>query len=118
MRYSTKPREIRYVKGYGFLSFAENISKNLSYKYGQKLVDSDKKSATDALKTASKRAIQKTAETIGDLVGNKIADKITSFSKNQQKICKMMSCNQIKKIMKYQKKDKYLQKKDNKLLMN
>ena len=37
-----------------------------------------KKSATDAIKTASKRAIQKTAEATGDLVGNKIADKITA----------------------------------------
>ena len=35
----------------------------------------------DAIKTASKRAIQKTAETTGDLIGNKIADKITSVSK-------------------------------------
>ena len=33
------------------------------------------KSATDAIKTTSKRAIQKTAEATGDLVGNKIADK-------------------------------------------
>ena len=32
-------------------------------------------------KTASKRAIQKTAEATGDLIGNKLADKITSFSK-------------------------------------
>ena len=40
-----------------------------------------KKCATDALKTASKRAIQKTAEGIGELVGNKIADKIPSISK-------------------------------------
>ena len=48
-------------------------------KHGQKLVDTSKKSATDAFKTASKRAIQKTAEATGDLVGNKIADKITSI---------------------------------------
>ena len=40
-----------------------------------------KKCATDGIKTASKRAIQKTAEATGDLVGNKIADKITSASK-------------------------------------
>ena len=40
-----------------------------------------KKSTTDAIKTTSKRAIQKTAEAIGDLIGNKIADKITSVSK-------------------------------------
>ena len=30
-----------------------------------------------------KRAIQKTAEATGDLIGNKIADKITSFSKKK-----------------------------------
>ena len=81
MRYSIEPRERRYVKGYGFLSFAKNIGRNLSNKYDQKLVDTAKKSATDALKIASKRAIQKTAEATGDLVGNKIGDKITSYSK-------------------------------------
>ena len=37
----------------------------------------------DATKTTSKRAIQKTAETTGNLVGNKIADKITSLSKKK-----------------------------------
>ena len=34
------------------------------------------------LKTASKRAIQTTAEATGDLISNKISDKITSVSKN------------------------------------
>ena len=63
------------------LSFAKNICRNLSNKYSQKLVDTAKKSEIDALKIASKRAIQKTAEATGDLVGNKIADKITSYSK-------------------------------------
>ena len=65
MRYSIEPRERRYVKGYGFLSFARNIgtheakvAKNMSNKYCQKLADTAKKSATDAIKTASKRAIQ------------------------------------------------------------
>ena len=57
MRYSIEPRERRYVKGYGFSSCTKNIGKNLSNKYGQKLVDSAKKSATDALKSASKRVI-------------------------------------------------------------
>ena len=73
-------REI-YVKGYGFLSFAKNMGKSLSNKYGQKLLDSAKKSLTDVIKTASKRAIQKTAEATGDLIGNKIADNMTSVSK-------------------------------------
>ena len=88
MRYSIEPRKRRYVKGYGFFSFARNlgtyatkVAKNLNSKYGQKLADSAKKSATDAFKIASKRAIQKAAEATGDLVGNTIANKITSIKK-------------------------------------
>ena len=83
MRYSIEPRDRIYVKGYGFLSFAKNMGKSLSNKCGQKLLDSAKKSTTDAIKTASKRAIQKTAEATGDLIGNKIVDKITSVSKKK-----------------------------------
>ena len=41
----------------------------------KKLVDTAKKSVTDAIKTASRRAIQKTAEATGDLVGNKLLIK-------------------------------------------
>ena len=86
MRQSIEPRDRIYVKGYGFLSFAKNMGKSLSSKYGQKLFDIAKKSTTDAIKTASKRAIQKTAEATGDLIGNKIADKITSVSKKKPAI--------------------------------
>ena len=57
------------------------MSKILSSKYSQKLLDHAKQSATDALKTSLKRAIQKTAEATGDLIGIKIADKITRSSK-------------------------------------
>ena len=85
MRYATEPRDRMYEKGYGFLSFAKNMGKSWSNKFGQKLLDSAKKSTTDAIKTASKRAIQKTAEGTGDLIGNKIADKITSVSKKSAK---------------------------------
>ena len=85
MGYSIEPRERGYVKGYGFLSFAKNIGTNISNKYSQRLVDTARKYATDAIKTASKRAIQKTAEATGDLVGNKIADKVTSASKKSLK---------------------------------
>ena len=83
MRYSTEPRDRIYIKGYGFLSFAKNMGKNSSNKYGQKLLDNAKKSTTDAIKSASKRAIQKAEEGNGDLIGNKIADKITSVSKKK-----------------------------------
>ena len=76
------------MKGYGFLYFGENMSKslsNLSNKYHQKLLDSAKKSTTDAIRTASKISIQKAAEATGDLIANKTADKITSISKKPVK---------------------------------
>ena len=85
MGYSIEPKDRIYVKGYGFLSSAKNMGKNLSNKYIQNLLDTAKKSAIDAIKTASKRAIQKTVEATGDLIGNKIADKITSASKKPNK---------------------------------
>ena len=75
MRYSLEPRDKIYVKGHGFMSFARSMSN----KYGKKLVGTAKKSAADAIKTASERTIQKTAEATGDLVGNEIADKITKI---------------------------------------
>ena len=67
MRYSIKPRDRIYVKGHGLLSFAKNMGKMLSNKCGQKLLDSAKKFTTDAIKTASKRAIQKIVKATGDL---------------------------------------------------
>ena len=89
MRYSIEAKNGIYVKGYGFLSFAKNMSKNLISKYGQKLLDSAKESTTDAIKTASKRANQKAAKATGDKIGNmhnligkKIAEKITSVWKS------------------------------------
>ena len=42
MRYSIEPIDKIYVKGYGFLSFAKNMFKHLSNKYGQKLLDTAK----------------------------------------------------------------------------
>ena len=54
------------------MSFTKNIVKNLSNKYGQNLLDSAKKCTTDAIKTASKRAIQKPSEATGDLIGNNV----------------------------------------------
>ena len=98
MRYSIEPRDRVYVKGYGFMSFARNMSN----KYGKKLVDTAKKSATDAIKTASKRAIQKTAQATGDLVGNKIADKITSVSKKSTK--KLPTINEDAELTSHKKR--------------
>ena len=57
MRYSIEPRDRIHVKGYGFLSFAKNMGKSLSNKYGQKIFDRAKISTTDSIKTASERGI-------------------------------------------------------------
>ena len=43
------------------------------------------KTGVDAAKTASKRLVQKTAATTDDLIGNKIADKITSLGESKSK---------------------------------
>ena len=81
MRYSIKPRFTKYVKGYGFLSFARTFGD----KYGKKLMDTATKTGIDVAKTACKRVVQKTAEATGHLAGNKIADKITSIDNSKQK---------------------------------
>ena len=86
MHYSVQPEDRIFVKWYGFLSFSKNmgknigknISKNFSGKYSLRLLDNAKQSVADALKTSSKRVIQKTAETTDDLITN----KITGVSKN------------------------------------
>ena len=58
----------------------KNISKNLTGKYRQEVLDHAKKSAAYALKNVSKRSIQKKnkkkTEANGDLIGNEIAHKI------------------------------------------
>ena len=80
MHYSVQLRDQMFVKGYGFLSFAKNmvkilekISKNISCKYIQKLLDYGKQSAADALEAASKKKKKNSKSSIG----NKIAAKIT-----------------------------------------
>ena len=48
-------------------------------------MDTATKIGIDAEKTASKRVVQKTVKATGDLIGNKIADKITSVGKTKCK---------------------------------
>ena len=112
MCYSVQPRVSIFVKE--FLSFGKymsrnigkNISMNLRDKYSQNLLDHAKQSAADSFKITSKRVIQKTTEAIGNLIGNKIADRIQRVSKNSQQ-------NNSETVT----KDIYLHKKDKKLLI-
>ena len=70
MRYSIEPRERRYVKRYGVMSFARNFCD----KYSKSVIDLSKTFA----KTAGKKILKETAKATGDFIGNKIADKITA----------------------------------------
>ena len=89
MRYSLEPKHRKYVQDYDVLSFAIKFR----YKYGKKLIVTPTKTGIDAAKTACKRAVQKPAEGRENLIGKKIADKITSVgkSKNIQKKLKQMN---------------------------
>ena len=49
------------------------------------LIDTTKKQGSEFAKTAGKKIVQKSAEATGDLIGNKIADKITSLGKSKSK---------------------------------
>ena len=90
MRHSLEPEYRKYVKDYGFLSlerkFGDKYGKSMiSSKNVKKLMDGATKASKDFAKIAGKKVIHKTAEATGDLVGNKIADKITSVSKPRSK---------------------------------
>ena len=82
MRYSIEPRERRFVKGYGFMSFARNFSD----KYSKSLMDKGIDVSKTFAKTAGRKILEKTAEATGDLIDNKIADKITAKPHNEDEV--------------------------------
>ena len=105
MTYSKDNQIRKYVKRYGFMSFA----KNFGSKYGKKFLDKGipaykrikdtgsfiknsaskfnrseygkklKNQGSEFGKIAGKKILAKSAEATGDLIGSKIADKITSL---------------------------------------
>ena len=90
-RYLDEPKDQIHLEGYAFAkNMSKNvdriISKNLSDKKNQKLLDHAKQ-----LKASSKRAIQKTAEGTGDLIGNKIGFQIIHLRVIQRLIHKQIS---------------------------
>ena len=107
MRYSLEPRYRRYVQGRGFMSFARNIGnkygkkvfdkvlrakvlgsaidvgKSMKKKYGKKILDNSLSAGKDFAKIAGKKVLTKSAEATGDLIGDKIADRITKSTRNK-----------------------------------
>ena len=99
MRYSLEPHYRRYVPGQGFMSFARNIGnkygkkifdksldvgKSMKKKYGKKILDNSLSSDKDFAKIAGKKVLTKSAEATGNLIGNKIADRITKSARNKE----------------------------------
>ena len=99
MRHSLEPEYRKYVKGYGFLLFARNFGDkygkklmntaiktgtSFNSKYGKKLTDTAIKIGKDFATIAGKKIVHKSAEATGDLIGNKIADKITSMGRSKE----------------------------------
>ena len=96
MTYCTDNQIRKYVKGYGFMTFAKNLgskygkkimSKGISItskfnqsKYGKMLANQ----GSEFRKIADKKILTKSAEATGDLIGSKIADKITSLKVNDK----------------------------------
>ena len=97
MRYLLEPSYRRYVQGQGFMSFAKNIgnkygrkifdksidvSKSMK-KNGKKILDNSLSAGKDFAKIAGKKVLTKSAEETGDLIGNKIADRINKSTRNK-----------------------------------
>ena len=98
MRYSLEPHYRRYVQGQGFMSFARNIGnkygrkifdktldvgRSMKKKYGKKILDNSLSAGKDFAKIAGKKVLNKSAEAIGDLIDNKIVDRITKNTRNK-----------------------------------
>ena len=75
MRYSIEPKNKIYVKKYVFLSFAKNVSKNLSNIHDQELLEKSQEIYNRCNKNCYKKSNSKKAEANGDLMGNKITVK-------------------------------------------
>ena len=62
-----------------------SFARKFGDKHGKKLIDTATKTRIDAAKTASKRVVQKRAKATGELIGNNIAEKITSVGETKNK---------------------------------
>ena len=98
MTYSKDNQIRKYVKGYGFMSFAKNFGSKYGKKFLNKGISASKRikdttskfnqskygkvlknQGSEFGKIAAKKILTKSAEATGDLIGSKIVDKITSL---------------------------------------
>ena len=122
MRYSLEPHYRRYVQGQGFMSVAKNIGnkyrkkifdksldvgKSMKKKYGKEILDNSLSVGKDFAKISGKKVLTKSAGATGDLIGNKIADRITKSARNKEQ-------KQDDRIMEETQEIIILEKKENK----
>ena len=80
MRYSIKTTERGYFKSYVFASVSE---KKIEVFMVKKPIATVTKTETDALKTASKRVVQKPVAATGDSISSKTAEKVINSTWNR-----------------------------------
>ena len=61
-----------------------DVSKSMKNKYGKKILDNNLSAGKDFAKIAGKKVLTKSTEATGDLIGNKIADRITKSARNKE----------------------------------
>ena len=60
-----------------------DVGKKYGKKHGNKLLDNSLSAGKDFAKIAGKKMLTKCPEATGDLIGNKIADRITKSTRNK-----------------------------------
>ena len=70
---------------YGKKTFDKSldVGKSMKNKFGKKILDNSLSAGKDFAKIAGKKVLTKSAEATGDLIGNKIADRITKSARNK-----------------------------------
>ena len=70
---------------YGRKIFDESIDvgKKMSHKYGRKILDKSMDAGKGFAKIAGKKVLTKSAEATGDMIGNKIDDRISKSSRDK-----------------------------------
>ena len=61
-----------------------NVDKSMKKKYGKKILDNSLIAGKDFAKIEGKKVLTKSAEATGDLIGNKIADRISKSARNKE----------------------------------
>ena len=62
-----------------------DVGKSMKKKNGRKILDNSLSAGKDFAKIAGKKVLTKSAEATGDLIVNKIADRITKSTRNKER---------------------------------